>query len=126
VQVVAFVPGPGSTTTHVVDAHRGALLQSLVYGVQAADLLQLPQPVHDGTADQHVFVLVPPGAGGRAEVAPHEPPTLAAFAAARPGLAFWRLDEAAGALRGFGFAGEEEVAAKHTLRVHVMHFSACS
>jgi hypothetical protein len=72
---------------------------------EAEDLLLVPQAAHDGTADQLVYALVPPGVGGTVRLLPDTPQAHAAFAAARPSLAFWRADEQAGSVSGFGFTG---------------------
>lgn len=113
-QVVALATSSDSVTATVINAHTGAVLQTLKAQTSppaalatdsGPDVLPLPQPVHDGTADQHVFVVAPAGAGGAAAVLPDTPAARAALAAARPGFVFWRADEAAGAVRGYGFTG---------------------
>lgn len=112
IEVVALATSSDSVTATVINAHTGAVLQTLKAQTSppaalatdaGPDVLPLPQPVHDGTADQHVFVVAPAGAGGAAAVLPDTPAARAALAAARPGFAFWRADEAAGAVRGYGF-----------------------
>ena len=105
-QVVAFAAGPGSPPSRavVINAHTGAVVQTLSADVAAEQLLRLPQPLHDDSADQHAFLLVP--ASGAAQLLPDTPAARDAWAAARPSLSFWRVDEAAGALRGLGFNGE--------------------
>lgn len=108
-QVAAVASGAGSSGSRliVINAHTGALEQSLTAEGEAAQLLHLPQPLHDGSADQHAFVLVPPaGTGAAAKVLPDTAEARAAFQAARPGLGFWRIDEEAGSIQGLGFSGE--------------------
>jgi hypothetical protein len=97
--------GGGATTATVLNAHTGAVQQRLAAPLEAADLLPLPAPAHDGTADQRVYVAVPPGTGGAARLLPDTAAAQAAFAQALPGLAFWRVDAAAGTLTGLGFTG---------------------
>lgn len=106
-QVVAFATGASGTSATVINAHTGAVQQTLSgAGAPASELLPLPQPVHDGSADQHAYLLVPAAAGATVRVVPDTPQAQAAFQAARPGLSFWRVDERAGAIRGLGFTGE--------------------
>lgn len=104
VQVVAFDVGVAATAA-IINAHTGAILDTLAAPVAAADLLHLPQAAHDGTADQHVYALVPAGEGGEPQLLPDTALGRAAFAAARPTLSFWRADEQAGTIRGLGFTG---------------------
>ncbi|KAL4458516.1 hypothetical protein ABPG75_013381 [Micractinium tetrahymenae] len=111
IEVVALAASPDSVTATVMNAHTGKILQTLTAPASQAagaadgapDVLPLSQPVHDGTADQHVFVVAPAGTDGAAAVLPDTPAARAAFVAARPGFAFWRVDEVAGAVRGYGF-----------------------
>lgn len=88
----------------VINAHTGAVVQRLSVGGEAAQLLHLPQPLHQGQADQHVYVVVPAG-GGAAAVLPDTPEAQAAFRAARPSLSYWRVDEQHGSIHGLGFTG---------------------
>lgn len=111
-QVVALAASAEGVTATVINAHTGAVLQTLTAAASppaaagsAPDVLLLPQPVQDGTADQHAFVVAPAGTGSAAAVLPDTPAARAAFAAARPGFAFWRVDEPAGVVRGYGFTG---------------------
>ena len=105
-QIVAITVGSGSTTASVINARTGAVQQTLSAAGAAADLLHLPQPVHDNSADQHVFVLVPAGGAGAAvQLLPDTPQARAAFEAARPSFSFWRVDKQAGTVSGLGFAG---------------------
>ena len=113
-QVVAFAVGAGAGSAIVINAHAGTVLQTLpllaAAGAAAApDILHLPQTLHDGLADQHVYVVAPAGASKTAaavaQVLPDTPQARAAFAAASPTFGFWRVDDAAGAVRGLGFDG---------------------
>ncbi|KAL4426508.1 hypothetical protein ABPG77_008366 [Micractinium sp. CCAP 211/92] len=111
IEVVALATGDDAVTATVINAHTGTVLQTLTAPTSpsaapgaAPDVLPLPQLVQDGTADQHVFVIAPAGTNSAATVLPDTPAARAAFAAARPGFAFWRVDEAAGAVRGYGFS----------------------
>lgn len=104
-QVVAFAFGEEGTTATVINAHTGAVQHTLSSAGEAEDLLLVPQAAHDGTADQLVYALVPPGVGGTVRLLPDTPQAQAAFAEARPSLAFWRADEQAGSVSGFGFTG---------------------
>ncbi|KAI3435883.1 hypothetical protein D9Q98_001941 [Chlorella vulgaris] len=103
IEVVAFAFGGEGTTATVINAHTGAVQHTLSSAGEAEDLLLVPQAAHDGTADQLVYALVPPGVGGTVRLLPDTPQAHAAFAAARPSLAFWRADEQAGSVSGFGF-----------------------
>jgi hypothetical protein len=103
---VAITVGGDSTTATVINARTGAVQQTLSAAGTVADLLHLPQPVHDNSADQHVFVLVPAGgAGGAVQLLPDTQQARAAFEAARPIFSFWRVDKQAGTVQGLGFAG---------------------
>lgn len=105
--MAAVGTGPGSSSRFfVINAHTGAVEQTLAAEGEAAQLLHLPQPLHDGSADQHAYVLVPSGSAGAAKVLPDTAEARAAFQAARPALSFWRVDKAAGSIQGLGFAGE--------------------
>ncbi len=97
--------GDSGVTATVINAHTGTVLDTLVAPGAVSDLLQLPQAAHDGTADQKVYVLVPGGEGGQARVLPDSAVGREAFAAARPALTFWRMDEQAGTIQGLGFTG---------------------
>lgn len=110
IQVAAVGTGPGSSSRFfVINAHTGAVEQTLAAEGEAAQLLHLPQPLHDGSADQHAYVLVPSGSAGAAKVLPDTAEARAAFQAARPALSFWRVDKAAGSIQGLGFAESGEV-----------------
>ncbi|PRW59755.1 ER membrane complex subunit 1 [Chlorella sorokiniana] len=109
IQVAAVATGSSGSRVIVINAHTGAVEQTLAAEGEAAQLLHLPQPLHDGFADQHAYVLVPAGASGAAKVLPDTAEARAAFQAARPALSFWRLDEAAGSIQGLGFSESGEV-----------------
>lgn len=103
VEVVALAVGPLATQATVINAHTGALVTTHLVFAASPDVLPLPVPVHDGTADQHAYVLAPAGTGAAAKMLPDTPAANAAFQAARPAFSFWRVDREAGVVRGLGF-----------------------
>eukprot|EP00887_Chlorella_sp_A99_P006353 scaffold3.g6353.t1 len=101
IQVVAF----GPAAAHVINAHTGSLVASLpLPGGPGAEVLPLPAPVHDDSSDQHAFVVVPPGGAAPAALLPDTPATRAAYEAARPRVAFWRVDASGGRVVGLGLS----------------------
>lgn len=126
-QVAAVATGPGSSgRVIVINAHTGAVEQTLAAEGEAAQLLHLPQPLHDGSADQHAYVLVPAGSAGAANVLPDTAEARAAFQTARPALGFWRVDKAAGSIQGLGFAGETlGWASQRTCSARLPHYALC-
>ncbi|KAL3141461.1 hypothetical protein ABBQ32_005026 [Trebouxia sp. C0010 RCD-2024] len=101
-QVLALHSSETTSSYSVVDAHTGKEVSSGTVDIAVFQVLELPKPLHDDTAEQHVFLLIGTRAGQQTvQLLPDSPESQAFLKSLPTDIFFWQEDRTTGTLTGF-------------------------